>query len=67
MTSADRHPLVDAKEVSEYLGKTVQALAVWRMKGLGPRFLKLENGSVRYRWSDVDEWLDAQETGGGAA
>lgn len=67
MTSADRRPLVDAKKVSEYLGKPVQTLAVWRMRGIGPRFIKLENGSVRYRWADVDAWLDAQETGGGAA
>lgn len=62
-----RPALVDAKKVAAYLGKPVQTLNVWRMQGKGPRFLKLENGSVRYRWEDVDAWLDAQITGGSPA
>lgn len=59
-----RQALVDAKKVGAYLDRPVQTLAIWRMKGLGPRFIKFENGSVRYRWADVDAWIDAQETGG---
>lgn len=62
-----RHALIDAKKLSEYLDKPVQTLAIWRMKGIGPRFIKLENRDVRYRWSDVDAWLDVQATGGSAA
>ncbi|EHK82140.1 helix-turn-helix transcriptional regulator [Rhodococcus pyridinivorans] len=62
-----RRALADAKKVSAYLDKPVQTLAIWRMKGVGPRFLKLENGSVRYRWEDVDAWLEAQATGGSPA
>lgn len=62
-----RPALADAKKVAAYLGKPVQTLNMWRMRGKGPRFLKLENGSVRYRWSDVDDWLDAQIAGGSPA
>ena len=62
-----RRALANAKDLSEYIGKPVQTLAIWRMKGIGPKFIKLENGNVRYRWSDIDSWLDAQATGGGAA
>ena len=62
-----RRALADANDLSEYLGKPKQTLAIWRMKGIGPKFIKLENGNVRYRWSDIDAWLDAQATGGGTA
>lgn len=52
-------------ELGVYIRKPLQTLAIWRMKGIGPRFIKLENGSVRYRRADVEAWLDAQDTGGG--
>lgn len=58
--------LATRKELAEYLGKSPQTLAIWAMKGIGPKYLKV-NGTCRYRWEDVDAWLDAQETGGGAA
>jgi len=56
--------LANRKEVAEYLGKSVQTLAIWAMKGIGPKYFKV-NGTCRYRWSDVDAWIEAQETGGG--
>ena len=65
-TPDDRASLAKPPELAEYLGKTVQGLAVWRMNGVGPKFIKFENGSIRYRWSDVDAWLAAQEVGGAA-
>ncbi|WP_072815755.1 helix-turn-helix transcriptional regulator [Rhodococcus zopfii] len=53
------------KEVAEYLGKAPQTLAIWAMNGTGPKYFKV-NGTCRYRWSDVDAWLEAQATGGSA-
>lgn len=32
----------------------------WRWKGIGPVYLKLANGAVRYRPQDVEAWLDGQ-------
>ncbi|ORL86105.1 hypothetical protein A5N78_20585 [Prescottella equi] len=61
-----RRALAKPTDLSEYLGKPIQTLAIWRMKGIGPKFLKLENGSVRYRWEEIDAWLEAQ-AGGQAA
>lgn len=58
--------LATRKELAEYLGKSVQTLAIWAMKGIGPKYFKV-NGTCRYRWSDVDAWLDAQATGGSPA
>jgi hypothetical protein len=33
-----------------------QTLAKWRLLGKGPKWYKL-HGAVRYRWSDIEEWL----------
>ena len=37
-------------------GRTLQR---WRLEGIGPKFLKLGR-LVRYRQSDLDQWVDAQ-------
>lgn len=66
VTGSDRRALAKPVDLSEYIGKPIQTLAIWRMKGIGPKFLKLENGSVRYRWEEIDAWLEAQ-AGGRAA
>lgn len=63
-TEEARKALASRKAVAEYIDKPAQTLAIWATQGRGPKFFKLENGSVRYRWSDVDAWLDAQATGG---
>lgn len=55
--------LATRKELAEYLGKSVQTLAIWAMQGKGPKYFKV-NGTCRYRWSDVDAWINAQATGG---
>jgi predicted DNA-binding transcriptional regulator AlpA len=33
----------------------------WRTKGTGPRCIKLPNGQLRVRRSDLEAWLDARE------
>lgn len=50
--------LITPDELAEYLGTTTQRLAVHRMNGTGPRFVK-EGRRVLYRRSDVEAWLDA--------
>lgn len=46
--------------LAEYLGTTVNALAQMRYEGKGPKFIKLSASKIRYRWSDVAEWLEAR-------
>ncbi|HVV10559.1 helix-turn-helix domain-containing protein [Amycolatopsis sp.] len=33
----------------------------WRAKGRAPRCIKLPNGEIRIRRSDLDSWLDSCE------
>lgn len=63
-----RSRMMNSPELAEEIGVPVQRLAVWRMEGTGPRYVKLGR-SIRYRSSDVQAWLEANtvETTGGAA
>jgi excisionase family DNA binding protein len=61
--SGRREALGSIAEVAEYLGYSVQTLYNWRNKGIGPRGIRV-GGRVRYRWSDVERWLDEQADAG---
>jgi predicted DNA-binding transcriptional regulator AlpA len=62
-----REPLVKAAAVAKHLDTSVNQLTRLRYEGKGPQYIKLGR-SVRYRWADVDAWVQAQEkaTAGGA-
>lgn len=55
----ERSPLASLDEVAAYLGKPVQTLRAWRHRGVGPKSFKVGT-TVRYRWQDVDDWLEQQ-------
>lgn len=50
---------VDPKEAAERLGLEASTLANKRWRGGGPPYLKV-GGRVRYRLSDLADWLDKQ-------
>jgi predicted DNA-binding transcriptional regulator AlpA len=52
--SSDKRTLTDV-EVAARLGVSRFTVRSWRLKGLGPRFLKMGR-AVRYRPRDVDEY-----------
>lgn len=52
-------PLMESTAIAELLGTTPQNLAQMRYRGTGPRFIKLGHRAVRYRWSDVEAWIEA--------
>lgn len=58
--SADPADLLNPPKLAEQLGVPEKTLAVWRSRGLGPKYLKVGR-HARYRQSDVDTWLTAQE------
>ena len=49
------------KETSEQLGLSPKSLANSRSNGIGIQlpFIKMGNGSVRYRQEDIDAYIDA--------
>jgi len=51
-------PLAKPEEVGEVMGLTVAELAQMRYTGRGPKYVKVTGRQVRYRWEDVQQWLD---------
>lgn len=48
-----------SKEVADFLHTTEAGLAQMRYRGTGPKFCRVSNRKVIYRWSDVEAYLDA--------
>lgn len=44
-------------EVAEYLGVPEKTLTQWRYRGTGPKYSRVGR-FVRYRWLDIDLWVD---------
>lgn len=59
MTTEKPAPLATSREVANHLQQSVPTLANWRHRGIGPKFIK-SGGSVRYRWSDVEAWVESR-------
>ena len=53
-------PHVSAESAADYLGLTSKCLANWRWRGQGPKYLVV-GSRVRYRLSDLDEYLSRCE------
>lgn len=52
--------LLDTSEVADLLTNKANTIEGWRIKGMGPRYIKIGR-LVRYRIEDVNAWLESQE------
>ena len=52
--------LLNTPEAAKILGLTPQYLKVLRLHGDGPPFVKVAHRAVRYRPSDLEEWIAAR-------
>jgi predicted DNA-binding transcriptional regulator AlpA len=55
--------LLTETDVSKRLQVSLEALRHWRANQRGPKFVKL-GVLVRYRPSDLEEWISSQPSGG---
>ena len=53
--------MLTAAEVCEDLQIAQSTFYEWRTKGTGPRCIKLPNGQLRVRRTDLEAWLNARE------
>jgi hypothetical protein len=60
----DGTALGDERFAASYLSVKVETLRTWRKQGRGPLYRKLGR-CVRYRLSDLFEFVEAQPAGGG--
>lgn len=52
---------VNEAEAAEILGVAPRTLSDWRFRGVGPRYLAYSARAVRYRLSDLEEFMAAAE------
>lgn len=50
--------LLTEKEVATLLNVTPSCLQAWRYRGDGLPFIKISGRCIRYRWNDLQEWID---------
>jgi predicted DNA-binding transcriptional regulator AlpA len=56
--------LLDQRQAATRLGlPSARTLEAWRLRGYGPPFLRLSPRLVRYRASDIEQWLAARVVG----
>ena len=51
--------LINENEAAGFVGYTIRALQGWRVKGGGPKFIKVSARSIRYRRRDLIEWAES--------
>lgn len=62
--SQDAERLLSRREVQQRFGLTVRFLEVAAVRGDGPPMIKISKRMVRYRATDIDEWLDRRKVVG---
>ena len=55
--------LLTTGELAELLRLSPLTLKDWRVDGIGPKFLRLTTGAVRYPVTDVTRWLGERQCG----
>lgn len=58
-TEAASDEVLTATEAATFLKVPARTLDAWRNRRIGPKYLKVGR-HVRYRTSDLSEWLEAQ-------
>jgi excisionase family DNA binding protein len=62
----NRAALATPMEVSEYLEIPETTIRIWRHRKVGPPWFRVGR-HVRYRWTDIERWLESQAGGGQVA
>ena len=54
---ADFEQLVRQEEAAAVLCVTPRCMENWRHRGEGPKFVRISGRCIRYRKSDLDQWI----------
>lgn len=50
--------LLTPRQVAKQLGVTCNTLEAWRIRGGGPKFVRVSKRCIRYRRQDVESWIE---------
>jgi len=64
-SQTDYHPdqLMTEKEAAGILCYSQRALQNWRVRGGGPKYVKVNGNSVRYQMRDLMTWIEDRKRG----
>ncbi len=51
--------LLTERNTALHISVSQKTLQNWRLQGKGPKFIRLSRGAVRYRLSDLEEWIES--------
>lgn len=52
--------MINETEAADYIGHSKRALQNWRVRGGGPKFIKVSGRSIRYRRLDLNAWAESK-------
>lgn len=61
MSSPEAIFFLNEQEAADFLDLSSTTLATWRSKGIGPPYVKMRTGTIRYEQSDLVVWMAAQK------
>jgi predicted DNA-binding transcriptional regulator AlpA len=50
--------LLTPRQVARQMGVTPGTLEAWRLRGGGPKFVRVSKRCIRYRRQDVESWIE---------
>lgn len=50
--------LINETRAAEFLSVNPRTLQQWRLRGTGPKFVRISSRCVRYRYRDLIAWAD---------
>ena len=53
----DLEPLLSAQDLADFLHVPIATIYAWRYRGEGPPGFRVGR-HLRYRWTDIQRWLD---------
>ena len=53
--------LLDTRQAAEALGLSTRTLEDWRLRGVGPRYVRMSPRAVRYRPRELSRWVSERE------
>ena len=53
--------LINEHQAADFLCYTARALQNWRVRGGGPKFIKVSSRSIRYTRRDLQVWIDERK------
>ncbi|QSR23864.1 DNA-binding protein [Hyphomonas sp. KY3] len=50
--------MLDEKQAAKHLGVSARTLRNWRVRGGGPKFVRVSARCIRYKRGDLQDWID---------